>query len=49
MSMPLLIIICLIFVIVITCLFLTAVNWGYKVKQTVDEVTHQPEEHEVKK
>lgn len=43
MSMPILIIVCLIIVIVITALFLTAVNWGYKVEHTIDRITQGEE------
>lgn len=41
MTMTTLIIACIIIVVVITGLFLTAVNWGYKVKHTIDEVSHE--------
>ena len=34
------IIIAIFVIVIITALFLTAVNWGYKVKQTVDPITH---------
>lgn len=45
------IIITIFIIVIITALFLTAVNWGYKVKQTVDPITHKdPEQtNEVKK
>lgn len=45
------IIIAIFVIVIITALFLTAVNWGYKVKQTVDPVTHHEQEqtNEVKK
>lgn len=37
-------------ILIITALFLTAVNWGYKVKHTVDVITHHNQEQsEVKK
>lgn len=35
-------------IVIITALFLTAVNWGYKVKHTVDSITHD-DDIEVKK
>ena len=41
MTMTWLVIVCIIIIVVITGLFLTAVNYGYKVKQTIDEVTHE--------
>lgn len=34
------IIITIFVIVIITALFLTAVNWGYKVKQTIDPITH---------
>lgn len=45
------IIIAIIVIVIITALFLTAVNWGYKVKHTVDVITHHDQEQktEVKK
>ena len=45
------IIIAIFVILIITALFLTAVNWGYKVKQTVDTITHHEQEqtNEVKK
>lgn len=45
------IIIAIFVIVIITALFLTAVNWGYKVKHTVDPITHKdPEQtNEVKK
>ncbi|MEK4700845.1 hypothetical protein MKX47_14695 [Solibacillus sp. FSL R7-0668] len=43
--------IAVIVIFIITGFFLTAVNWGYKVKQTVDTITHDDCEqiNEVKK
>ena len=45
------IIIAILVILVITALFLVAVNWGYKVKHTVDTITHYDNEQttEVKK
>ncbi|MGN7479652.1 YtzI protein [Solibacillus silvestris] len=47
------ILICILVVIVITALFLTAVNLGYKVKHSIDPVAHNTtnsnESNEVKK
>ena len=45
------IVIAVIIIFIITGIFLTAVNWGYKVKQTVDTITHEDCEqlNEVKK
>ncbi|AWE08411.1 YtzI protein [Lysinibacillus sp. 2017] len=40
MSMTAIVIVCICIVSLITGLFLIAVNWGYKVKHTIDEVTH---------
>lgn len=41
--MSMLIVICIAVVGFITAMFLIAVNWGYKVKQTIDEVSHYPD------
>ncbi|WP_274307801.1 YtzI protein [Solibacillus daqui] len=45
------IVIAVVVIFIITGLFLTAVNWGYKVKHTVDTITHDDSEQmkEVKK
>ncbi|WP_253896280.1 YtzI protein [Solibacillus sp. R5-41] len=47
--MSLVIIICLLVVIVITGLFLFAINTGYRVKHTIDEISHGPNITESKK
>ncbi|MEG0451205.1 MAG: YtzI protein [Lysinibacillus sp.] len=47
--MPLIIIVCLITIILITGLFLFAVNAGYRVKHTIDEISHDPNLTESKK
>jgi hypothetical protein len=41
MTMTTLVIVSIMIIVVITALFLTAVHWGYKVKHTVDEITHE--------
>lgn len=40
--MSMLIVLCIAVVGFITAMFLIAVNWGYKVKQTVYEVSYHP-------
>ncbi len=48
MSLTTIVIVCICIVIIITGLFLTAVNWGYKVNHTIDELTHHSDAIEAK-
>ena len=49
MTMSTLVIVFITIVVVITGLFLIAVHWGYKVKHTIDEISHEKDSMNTKK